>query len=61
MVTRIEKTEDGKDTTETNLSDCELLLRKYTDGSWAQLETLFILAEIFDRHDNNASKLTLIF
>ena len=48
--------QDTKEGSDTNLSDCELLLRKYLDGKYAQLDTLFIVADILNVHENNASK-----
>lgn len=35
------------------LANCDLLLRKYTEGEYAKMDTLFILAELFDREYNN--------
>lgn len=53
LITRTEGSDGAK---ETNLSDCELLLRKYLDGTYAQLDTLDILADLFhDKYDNNAT------
>ena len=54
MLIRRDITEEAS---ETKLSDCELLLRKYLDTKYAQIDTLFVLAQVFERHDNNASKL----
>ena len=50
-------TEEGS---ETRLSDCELLLRKYLDNKIAQIDTLFVLAQFFEKHNNNASKFIFI-
>ena len=55
MLIRRDITEEAS---ETKLSDCELLLRKYLDTKYAQIDTLFVLAQVFERHDNNASKLS---
>ena len=35
------------------LANCDLLLRKYTEREYAKMDTLFILAELFDREYNN--------
>ena len=53
MLIRRDMTEEGS---ETRLSDCELLLRKYLDNKIAQIDTLFVLAQFFEKHNNNASK-----
>jgi hypothetical protein len=35
------------------LADCGLLLQKYLDDSNRQMDALFILADLFNRYDNN--------
>merc|ERR1712228_972758 len=54
LITRVSgnQKDDQKD---TNLSDCELLLRKFLDSPAAQMEILYTLAEIFDKYENNAT------
>ena len=38
------------------LADCGLLLQKYLDDSNRQIDALFILADLFNRYDNNQGK-----
>ena len=39
------------------IANCDLLLRKYTEREYAKMDTLFILAELFDReYKNNQGK-----
>ena len=43
------------------LANCDLLLRKYTEREYAKMDTLFILAELFDRkYNNNQGYFTVI-
>ena len=40
------------------IANCDLLLRKYTEREYAKMDTLFILAELFDReYKNNQGKI----
>ena len=38
------------------LADCGLLLQKYLDDSNRQIDALFILADLFNRYENNQGK-----
>ena len=35
------------------LTDCDILLKKYLDGKHSQMDALFIIAEEFEKFDNN--------
>ena len=48
--------ESGDDVT---LADCGLLLQKYLDDSNRQMDALFILADLFNRYDNNTGNNTV--
>ena len=42
------------------LADCGLLLQKYLDDSNRQIDALFILADLFNRYENNQGNTELL-
>ena len=55
LITRNSGKGNSDEEKDTNLSDCEFLLRKYLDSTAAQMDILYTLAAVFDKYENNAS------